>query len=490
MKRIIYILIFGFILSSCDDFLTEEPVHKQTLENAVVDYDGAQNIINGMYASLTLGSGTSGSDFFGGSLACALSSQAGVSRAGGTTFYSMSYTSTTSGIATYWQQWYACVNAANAAIISISALADNKFPDTKEKSRMIAEARCFRAWVNAHLLWCFGHFQTDDEYGILYREELSDMVNVHRDRLSVKDSYQKIFDDLDAAIKDLGNYTTSKRLSRQLAQALKVKLLLNRGWEGDYANALSLLNETISTLPADFKMDPDMKNMYNEAWDSKEILWARYLEDGSGRAYSEFAYTQTIIQTGDLLVVGQEPSSLKTFYPEFNSWLETDPRYDVTMGWARRLNATGQQYFCPTKVARGGRADMNDKFTTYYFRYPELLLMQAELRARTGATIAEALAPINTLRNNRTNPVLPQIPEPATRNELMDIIFKEYCLELFVENGSEWFASLRFEKDGNPWFKTLKPDVSEVSTNKYCWPIPTVETNVNSQIKPNPGFDN
>ena len=71
MKRIIYILIFGFILSSCDDFLTEEPVHKQTLENAVVDYDGAQNIINGMYASLTLGSGTSGSDFFGGSLACA-----------------------------------------------------------------------------------------------------------------------------------------------------------------------------------------------------------------------------------------------------------------------------------------------------------------------------------------------------------------------------------------------------------------------------------
>ena len=41
MKRIIYILIFGFILSSCDDFLTEEPVHKQTLENAVVEDDAA-----------------------------------------------------------------------------------------------------------------------------------------------------------------------------------------------------------------------------------------------------------------------------------------------------------------------------------------------------------------------------------------------------------------------------------------------------------------
>ena len=490
MKRILYTLILGLTLASCDDFLTEEPAHSQTLDNAVTNYDGAKNVINGMYATLSLGSGTSGSDFFGGGLACALSTQAGVSRAGGNNYYSMSYNSTTSALGTFWQQWYACVNSANAAIIAISALDEGKFPEAKEKSRMLAEARCFRAWVNAHLLWCFGHFRTDDEFGILYKEELSDMVNVFHDRLNVKDSYQKIFDDLDAAIKDLGDYTTSKRLSRQLAQALKVKLLLNRGWEGDYTNALTLLNETIAGLPADFKMDPDMKKMYDDAWDSKEVLWARYLEDGSGRAYAEFAYTQTIIQTGDLLVVGQDPSSLKSFYPEFNSWLENDPRYDVTMGWARRLNATGQQYFCPTKVARGGRANMNDKFTTYYFRYPELLLMQAELRARTGATIAEALAPINTLRDNRTNPVLPKIPAPATREELMDIIFKEYCLELFVENGSEWFASLRFEKAGKPWFYTLKPDLAEVSSEKYCWPIPSVETSVNNQIKPNPGFDN
>ena len=72
----------------------------------------------------------------------------------------------------------------------------------------------------------------------------------------------------------------------------------------------------------------------------------------------------------------------------------------------------------------------------------------------------------------------------------MDIIFKEYCLELFVENGSEWFASLRFEKAGKPWFYTLKPDLAEVSSEKYCWPIPSVETSVNNQIKPNPGFDN
>ncbi|MEI3422886.1 MAG: hypothetical protein V8R91_18580 [Butyricimonas faecihominis] len=129
------------------------------------------------------------------------------------------------------------------------------------------------------------------------------MVNVHRDRFSVKNSYQKIFDDLDTAIKSETIQLPNACLVNW--HGVESKLLLNRGSEGDYANALSLLNETISTLPADFKMRPDMKNMYNEAWDSKEVLWARYLEDGSGRAYSEFAYTQTIIQTGNLLVVSK-----------------------------------------------------------------------------------------------------------------------------------------------------------------------------------------
>lgn len=91
-----------------------------------------------------------------------------------------------------------------------------------------------------------------------------------------------------------GYYTTSKRLSRQLAQALKVKLLLNRGWEGDYENALLLLDETMASLPADFKMDPDMKNMYDEAWDSKEVLWARYLEDGSGPGITPNSHTRRL----------------------------------------------------------------------------------------------------------------------------------------------------------------------------------------------------
>ena len=494
MKTIQYIICIVVVLcSSCDDFLTVNPPHNQTIDNAIKDYDGAKNVINGMYATLSLGSGTSMSDFLGGAPFCALSAQAGILKAGGTTYYSMTYDSETGYLGTFWSQWYACVNAANAAIISISALDDKKFPSIEEKNRMLGEAKCFRAWVYSHLLWCYCHFWADDEYGLLYREELADMVNMIRPRISVRESYEKIFADLKDAIAYLGDYTKATRLSKQMAQVLKAKLLLNRGWDGDYEEALGLIDEIIATAPAIFAMDSDMEKMYKDAWDSHEVLWARYLEDGEGRAYGEATYSMVIITAGDEYVDDvTQPSSLKSFYAEFNNWIQGDPRYETTMGWARHLSATGVQYFCPTKLAREGRVDMNDKFTTYYFRYPELFLMQAELRARTGETLAESIAPINTMRAKRMNPVLPELPTPSSQEELMDIIFKEYCLELYAENGSDWLASLRFKKNGQPWFKSMKSDTDMdiVTEDLWCWPIPSTETSVNKEIKPNPGYDN
>ena len=105
-----------------------------------------------------------------------------------------------------------------------------------------------------------------------------------------------------------------------MAQVLKAKLLLNRGWDGDYEEALGLIDEIIATAPAIFAMDTDMEKMYKDAWDSHEVLWARYLEDGEGRAYGEATYSMVIITAGDEYVDDvTQPSSLKSFYAEFNN---------------------------------------------------------------------------------------------------------------------------------------------------------------------------
>ena len=98
-----------------------------TMDNAINSYDGAVSILNGMYASLSTGSGTSIRDYFGGSIYVALSAQAGVARANSSSFYPMSYNSTYAAFSNYWQHWYGCINSANAAIYGISNLPDGNF---------------------------------------------------------------------------------------------------------------------------------------------------------------------------------------------------------------------------------------------------------------------------------------------------------------------------------------------------------------------------
>lgn len=44
------LLLLAGIFASCRDFLDQSPKYNLTLENAVTDYNGAKNIVNGMYS--------------------------------------------------------------------------------------------------------------------------------------------------------------------------------------------------------------------------------------------------------------------------------------------------------------------------------------------------------------------------------------------------------------------------------------------------------
>ena len=57
----IYLILFlAGILASCEDFLDQSPKYNLTLENAVTDYNGAKNIINGMYSVIAKSSNFGG----------------------------------------------------------------------------------------------------------------------------------------------------------------------------------------------------------------------------------------------------------------------------------------------------------------------------------------------------------------------------------------------------------------------------------------------
>ena len=490
MKKTIYTLIFlsSLFTLSCKNYLDIQPIHNLTDANAIKDQATAKASLGGIYASFQ-------NDEWSGALYAAQASKAGFVRFS-VPEYDMSYNQTTIS-ATAWTAYYKSLNAANFAIAGISKLPEAAL-STSEKNLLIAEARCLRGWINANLLWNYTHWWADDAdpSGLLYRDEVVSLDNIRKARISVGDSYKKIYEDLDFAITNLSDLSSPRYVSKQFAKALKAKLLLYRaGYKGsvpDLQTALGLVNDVISNHPSSFNMEANLADVYANSWDSKENLFVRYLEnDGTRSTKGGYFYTYYLSQIGGNALPLPTGGVATAGLVAGLDWFSTDPRWPVVTGPVRGAETwDNTMRFTFKKLARLGRyagqiaSPPDEKYAAYYFRFPELYIMKAELLARTGASISQSIAPINEMRAKRVTPVLPAL-NPANADELMDLIFKELVTETFMENGSEFFASLRFKKNGQPWIVNLK-NGKILEENKLCRPIPNSEIVNNPLMEQNP----
>lgn len=492
-KYIFYILALGYSisLSSCDKFLDEQPKFSLTELNAVTNAATARAALGGVYASFQ-------NDEWSGALYTTLATKAGFVKYGGEVIYGLSYKQTAmpSTLNSIYTQFYRTLNAANFAVKGIEGLSAAAVSEV-EKDKLLAEAKCLRAWVNANILWNWCHWWADDssEFGLIDRMEPTALTNVEVARVSVGESYKRIYDDLDFAISKLDSYTTPRFMSKEFAKVLKAKVLLYRGGyknnTADLQQALTLVNDVLDNHPASFKMESSLDEVYNKSWDSPENLFVRYLEDdGSRTSKSGYWYRYGIIYQGNALPL-PVGGSLTAGLVYGLDWFSADPRWPIVTGPVRAPETWDTaNRFTFKKVARlgqyaGQQANPKDeKYAAYYFRFPELYLMKAELLARTGKSINESIAPVNQMRALRTSPVLPAL-NPTTQEELMDMIFKEIFVELFLENGSEFFAALRFQKNGEPWMNTIKGGM-RFEENHLCFPLPDAEIVNNPKMVQNP----
>lgn len=500
MKKIYLIqllfLISFLLFTSCndDDFLDVPPQYVLTAETAITDYSKAKNAVGGIYYSFR-------NDSWAGGYGTDLATKAGfVNMAGGQNF-NLIYTQESSAGRAHWQNFYKSLNNANFAIKGIENLPESIFPSQTAKNELLAEARFLRAFIHTHILWNFGYWWAEDDnpYGLLYRDQPSDLANVTQARISVGESYSGIYQDIDFAIANLTDFTTPRHVSRQFAQAFKAKVLLYRAGVTNNAPelqaALGLVNDALANTPTNLHIEPDMDDVYAKAWDNSENLFVRYLDnDGqrwsSGGDWYTYGFAQRV---GDVLPLppGGELTAGLLYGLD---WFTADPRWEIATGAVRSSVAWDQTMrWTWKKLGRSGRyagqqaSPQDDLFATYFMRYPELLIMKSELMARTGSTIAEAISPINQMRAARTNPVLPAL-NPANQEELMDLIFREYFLETFMENGNELFAAVRFQKDGQPYIVSIKYGLPFDITH-LCFPIHDAEMINNAKMVQNPGLE-
>ena len=470
MKRYLYLCFLIFTLSGCQKFITQEPKYLLTPELAVTDEASAKSLLNGAYAGISTNDWTV--RFTGG-----FSSMLGIiNYNNGAYLFNMSATGDNEPL---WRAFYTAANNANAAIEGIGNLPVEQFKNRNAKSEFLGEAYGLRAFTHIYALWYFARWfdQPESKFGLIYKSELSTLSNVYQERLDVKNSYEKIISDLDFAIVNAPAFYSNKRFSKQLAKALKAKLLLNRGWADDYITALGLVNQAISeSEAAGAKLEPSLTALYANSWDSKELLFCRYREktDDILAAYN-YTYGYNYATIG--------------ITPQGNAVIGTDPRHPE--GWGNvKSPITGNNTlkWAPKKLCRLGRqvGGDNDKYTTYHLRLTELYLMKAELLQKTGATFAQSMEPINLIRDR--SHLLPL--SASTKVAFEKILFTEILNELNLENDADWMSSLRLkDAAGNPLLQEFRSTSVVVDMNRIIWPIPSSEMKFNKLINQNPGYE-
>lgn len=505
MKKLFYVLLITLILgaTSCSDELNITPSFELNEVTGITDETKAEAAVNGIYPYIVQGNN------YSGGLVQALASRSGLVRFS-TADYDMTTTQTNNSPSQqyYWLEYYETINAANYAINGISKLGSDIISDER-KMELIAEARFLKAFACTYVFWKFGHWwesNDDSPYGILYRDDMSTVDNLQVGRLSVGDSYAKIMEDIDFAITNLPNFEErgNRYVSKEFAKVFKAKILLYRHGFNDGRNkpeleeALGLVDEILNSSIPGFSMQADMAQVFEDSWDSPENLFSGYLEqDGNADIWNASShYFSSIIVRGTFVAYWtQERYITAGLRNGADAWFKSDARWPISTGLMNYpYNGTSTyQYYSWKKVCRLGQywglnaEPQDNKYNTYFFRYPELYILKAELLARTGASIDDAIAPINTMRSMRTNPILETL-NPTSEQELMDLIFKEYSLETFLENGSAYFASLRIKNtNGVLWMEGLKGISLEL--NKICYPIPPEEMLVNKVIEQNPDLE-
>lgn len=481
MKNIYILLIMIISLTNCQlvDVLDQDPMYRLDLEGAITTPDMAELALTGTYRYLpSTGMNYIYPVFSGSFMGGTMVRQDFITGTVNAIYFAerflnvLSYSTFGNG---EWENCYNIIKNANFLLTALDGIGESDFA-TGRKAEMIGECHFLIAFAYYRLLRQFGEYwDPASQYGLLIRNELPAVSNAVKARANVADSYTEIFTHLNIALTQAPDYTVSTRGSKQAARALRAEVLF---LQGEYAEAAVAAEEAISAVNP---LEDSYADVFAKAESSKEIIFSRGFgtEEASGVSY----YLEAACGDG--------------YWGPTESYMELiagDPRESVVVG---QTDVTWRENTYPNrnvvkKLYRGDGVAM----PTLFMRTAELYLIQAEALARSNASIADAWSPILALRIRAGSSDLTQ---PATRDALMEEIFKEWLVEMSFENWHEWFAVQRFDKlfvmnqslaqqladeeeDGDP----------EAFRQRIKWRriynIPTNETSANSACLPNPGY--
>jgi len=458
----IFTALLAITITSCEvvDVTDIQPVFQIDEGSVITDIDGADRALKGVY-SLLINNSQFGQAFVvtlpGITTNMGLTQKPGVfsgSSANEVDFFTNEAKPDNGYIADYYPAIYKLINNANHVIEKTA----NLQTDDPRQEEIIAEAKFLRALAHFYVLRLHGEFfDLDSSYGIVLKS--SPVANSDaQPRANVADSYEFILNDLDDAILNAPNFSTTIYASKLAAKALKSKILL---YKKEYAQAAALADEVITsglrTLEPEFA-DVFEKKINNPLEAIFQTNYDDFNEFNNKQAYFLFFY-----QLSD----------------DYKELLSDDARYDAIVANGGFYGSINKKFANPENINQR-RSD-----TEYFLRLAEMYLIHAEalLRSDNSETaITIARGQVNTIRERAGNPLL----TTTDRFDLLEEVRIEKLLELGAESGEEWFDLVRYHKEGNLDINTIKPLPSEAN---LILPMPQRTVLVsNNVVVQNPGY--
>lgn len=533
-KYILWMFVAVASLTSCSDsFLDENPENATSIDYILVDTDGFNNFINGMYGYIRQEFQTwSGTNTLVGHGACPYEVlQTGLDICTTTTvdatvgvYSNYSYNSSNSYINNRWRWAYGVIANANL-VLDRSERSTIAWKTATDKEYSQAHARFFRAYAYRQLVYLYG-----DVPWVTKVEEEKYRTDFKRDpRMEV---VGHIIEDLEFAAKYLPE-NPSKVKDGQLTKWAALHLLseicnfsgnYNRAEtaaleviESGYYELMNVRFGAVSSEPGDPFSDMFKENNQNRGGGNLEsifVIQSAYNETGGSDAYTDWTRRAWVpgYYSIDGFVISHEYGGrgLGQIYP-LTSWLNSyeaddmrNSKYNIRRDWYYNNPAKADKYgkkheitddnitrgycyptttkfdYMPSESDPTFAGNMKDKMR---FRLAETYLLLAEAYINQN-NIPEATKAINKVRERAG-------ATPATEAEVnMDYLLDERARELLGEEMRR-FTLIRTGKLLERTRRLNPVSGPIVKDHHVLWPIPQTVIDANSGLKwdNNPGWD-
>ncbi len=466
--KILILIMLGAYVSSCEDFLSPEPISAITTDSYFKnDTEILTGIIN-MYDGIQGVNSTDTDDNHGIQLEYQLTemrsdnTRTKSSEGEPAQFENFTVKSTNGIVSDYYGSFYNVVYRANVVLDNLGAASDAMKP------KFEAEAKFVRAYAYFNLVRLFGDIPLIDRVIDPLDKE------VQFTRVAQATIYDLIISDLETAIAglDAGTYG---RASKSAAQALLAKVYLTLG-EHSLAKGLCL-----EVMGAGFSLEGNFKDVfYSEG--NKEVIWAIVYQGDDAKDSQNFSaeWQNAVGRSTGLNYVTTEASTFlnekggnRTAYS-----YRIDPKQPSQNQVAKYIHNGDASLGI---VANTGDATLagNDWII---LRYADVLLMYVEATMGTAVETADATA-IDAFNKVRLRAEMPAVGS-ITKQELLD----ERRAELAFEN-QRLFDLIRFGEADDVLSEYSAANGYSYSPTDLLLPIPQSEIGLSQGLlKQNPGY--